>query len=185
MKFLDTMDHQFKIRIFDVNLRHNYYSKEIIDESLKRCEVFKCNEDELPILCNLAGVTNISPIAYFDYLQKRGIDCFIFTEGAKQSTIFLNNEISMKPTPKIEALDTVGAGDSFTASIISILMQGKSLDFTHEKAVEISAYVCTQLGAMPELSANLKLPPSYDGGFSWTRKWLSDEMESHHFSRLF
>ena len=69
----------------------------------------------------------------------------------------------MKPTPKIEALDTVGAGDSFTASIISILMQGKSLDFTHEKAVEISAYVSTQLGAMPELSANLKLPPSYDG----------------------
>lgn len=156
MKFLDTMDTQFKIRIFDVNLRRNYYTKEIIDESLKRCEVFKCNEDELPILCNLAGVTSISPIAYFDYLQKRGIDCFIFTEGAKQSTVFLNNEISMKPTPKIEALDTVGAGDSFTASIISLLMQGKSLDFAHEKAVEISAYVCTQLGAMPELSANIK-----------------------------
>ena len=103
-----------------------------------------------------AGIKNASAAAYRDYLAGRGIYCFIFTEGAKQSTVFLNDEISIKKTPVIKVVDTVGAGDSFTASLVSLLMQGKTLDFAHEKAVEISAYVCTQQGAMPELSTKLK-----------------------------
>ena len=156
MKFLDAMDEDNRIRVFDVNLRRNYFSKEVIEESLKRTEIFKCNEDELPVLCEIAGIKNASAAAYRDYLAGRGIYCFIFTEGAKQSTVFLNDEISIKKTPVIKAVDTVGAGDSFTASLASLLMQGKTLDFAHEKAVEISAYVCTQQGAMPELSTKLK-----------------------------
>ena len=156
MQFLDAMNKNCCIRVFDVNLRRNYFSKEVIEESLKRTEIFKCNEDELPVLCEIAGIKNISAAAYRDYLSERGIYCFIFTEGAKQSTVFLNDEVSIKKTPVIKAVDTVGAGDSFTASLVSLLMQGKSLDFAHEKAVEISAYVCTQQGAMPELSTKLK-----------------------------
>ena len=156
MQFLDAMNESCRIRVFDVNLRRNYFSKEVIEESLKRTEIFKCNEDELPVLCEIAGIKNATAQAYRDYLAARGIYCFIFTEGAKQSTVFLNDEISIKKTPVIKAVDTVGAGDSFTASLVSLLMQGKSLNFAHEKAVEISAFVCTQQGAMPELSTKLK-----------------------------
>ena len=156
MKFLDTMDEDKRIRVFDVNLRRNYFSKEVIEESLKRTEIFKCNEDELPVLCEIAGIKNASAAAYRDYLADRGIYGFIFTEGAKQSTVFINDETSIKKTPVIKAVDTVGAGDSFTASLVSLLMQGKNLNFAHEKAVEISAYVCTQQGAMPELTDQLK-----------------------------
>ena len=155
MKFLDAMPENLRLRVFDVNLRRQYYSENVINESLKRTEIFKCNEDELPLLCKIAGIDTPSPAAYRDYLRAKGIFCFIFTEGAKQSTVFLNDEISIVPTKKVDVVDTVGAGDSFTATLVSLLMQGKDLAFAHQKAVEVSAFVCTQQGAMPELPEDL------------------------------
>ena len=154
MSILDNMKKN-SIRVFDVNLRREYYSKEIIEESLKRTEIFKCNEDELPILCNLLGIKTRTCEAFNDYLQSRNIFCFIFTEGALQSTVFLNSEISVKKTPKVEVIDSVGAGDSFTATLVSRLLLGESLKIAHERAVKIAAYVCTQKGAMPVLPEEL------------------------------
>lgn len=154
MQILDAMP-KGSLRIFDVNLRRQYFSKEIIEESLKRTEIFKCNEDELPILCKFAGIEKTNATEYYKYLRNRGIDCFIFTEGSLQSTVFLNDEVSTLPTPKVEAVDTVGAGDSFTATIISRLMRGCSLKMAHQKACELAAYVCTQTGAMPDVPTKL------------------------------
>lgn len=154
MAFLDVMKEE-ALKVFDVNLRREYYSQEVIEDSLKRSDVFKCNEDELPILSEIAGLKDSNADRFFEYLQNRGIDCFIFTEGAKESTVYLNDEKSLLPTPKVEnVVDTVGAGDSFTATIISSLMKGDSLVNAHEKAVNIAAYVCTQKGAMPEIPYN-------------------------------
>ena len=59
-------------------------------------------------------------------------------------------EESILPTPKVLVKDTVGAGDSFTAAMIVGFARGNSLYDIHKKAVEISAFVCTQEGAMPE-----------------------------------
>ncbi len=154
MALLDAMP-KGSIRVFDVNLRREYYSKEIISESLKRTDIFKCNEDELPILCSFAGLEEKTPDAYWKYLQSLGISCFIFTEGALQSTVYLNDEKSVLPTKKVDAIDTVGAGDSFTATLVSRLMQGESLGSAHKKAIELSAYVCTKSGAMPAIPADL------------------------------
>ncbi|MBO5566132.1 MAG: carbohydrate kinase [Succinivibrio sp.] len=156
MALLDVMP-KGALRVFDVNLRRTYYSREIIEDSLKRTDIFKCNEDELPVLCELAGLENSTAEAYYDYLKSNGIYCFIFTEGAVQSTVYLNDEVSVLPTPKVDAVDTVGAGDSFTATLVSRLMQGDPLKKAHEKAVKISAYVCTQAGAMPDMPAELFL----------------------------
>lgn len=151
MNVLDAMPKD-SLKIFDVNLRRNYYSKSIIEESLKRSQIFKCNEDELPILCALADLKETSCNAYNQYLKNLGIKCFVFTEGAVQSTVYLNNEISVLKTPVVKnVVDTVGAGDSFTATLISQLMKGKSLREAHRKAVDLAAYVCTQKGAMPDV----------------------------------
>lgn len=157
MAILDAMKKD-SVRVFDVNLRRDYYSAEIIEESLKRTDIFKCNEDELPILGSLAKLETISADSYWEYLKKRGIYCFIFTEGASQSTVYLNDEKSVLPTPKVEAVDTVGAGDSFTATLVSQLMQGKSVKEAHRLAVKVAAFVCTRTGAMPELPEEIFLP---------------------------
>ncbi len=154
MQILDAMPKD-SIRIYDVNLRREFYSKKIIADSMARAEVLKCNEDELPVLAEIAGLKDASPAEYRRYLKDKGIDCFIFTEGAKQSTVWLNEEKSVLPTPKVEAIDTVGAGDSFTATVISCLMQGMELKKAHAAAARVSAYVCTQRGAMPDVPANL------------------------------
>ena len=65
MALLDAMP-EGALRVFDVNLRRNYYSKEIIEDSLKRTEIFKCNEDELPVLCKFAGLEKTDARAYFE-----------------------------------------------------------------------------------------------------------------------
>lgn len=84
-----------------------------------------------------------------------GIDCFIFNEGAEKSTVYLNDEVSVVKIPKVQVVDTVGAGDSFTATLVSKLMQGESLKAAHQKAVNLAPYVCTQQGAMPDITTEL------------------------------
>lgn len=144
------------LKVFDVNLRAKYYSKGVIEQSLKRSQIFKCNEDELPVLCELSGIKVNSADEYKKYLSDKGIDCFVFTEGALQSTVYLNDEKTVVQTPKVSnVVDTVGAGDSFTATLISSLMKGMSLIDSHTRAVNIAAYVCTQKGAMPYIPVSL------------------------------
>ena len=154
MALLDAMP-EGALRVFDVNLRREYYSREVIEESLRRAEIVKCNEDELPVLCGMAGIDGADPAAYYGFLRERGIFCFILTEGARQSTVWLNDEKSVLPTPHAEVADTVGAGDSFTATLVSQLMLGRSLPLAHRRAVGVSAFVCTQKGAMPEIPGKL------------------------------
>lgn len=75
----------------------------------------------------------------------------ILTCGVNGSYVFASQKVSFKKTPKVEIADTVGAGDSFTACFLADILAGKSVEEAHELAVEVSAYVCTQEGAMPAI----------------------------------
>ena len=65
--------------------------------------------------------------------------------------MFSGSSVSYLPTPKVKVKDTVGAGDSFTAAFVSSILQNKTIAEAHKTAVDISAFVCTQEGAMPRL----------------------------------
>ena len=80
----------------------------------------------------------------------------ILTCGTNGSYVFHAGGMSYQVTPKVEVADTVGAGDSFTGSFIGSILQGKSVAVAHETAVKVSAYVCTQKGAMPVVPEELK-----------------------------
>lgn len=156
LAFLDAMPKN-SVRVFDINLRENFFSQEVILNGLKRCEVFKCNDDELPVLCKLLELGDLEPAAFADYLDKQhGIHQFIYTCGEHGSDIFYNGEHSHVPTPKIQVVDTVGAGDSFTATFVALTVQGVNFKAAHQFAVKVAAFVCTQNGAMPVLSSELK-----------------------------
>lgn len=148
-RFLQEMRPESR-RVFDVNLRGHFYSREGIEDLLDLAGAVKCNEEELPLLCGFAGLGDASPEAYRAYLAARGISCFIYTEGAKGSTVFLEGERSFLAAPKEHAADTVGAGDSFTAAFFAGLLQGLSLRQAHALAAYVSAYVCTREGGMPD-----------------------------------
>ena len=75
----------------------------------------------------------------------------VLTCGVNGSYVFAPGCKSFQETPKVEVADTVGAGDSFTGTFCASILKGKSVEEAHKLAVEVSAYVCTQQGAMPEI----------------------------------
>jgi fructokinase len=81
----------------------------------------------------------------------------ILTCGVNGSYVFTPGNVSFVETPRVEVADTVGAGDSFTAAFISSIIKGKSIKEAHRTAVDVSAFVCTQNGAMPVLPEKYRL----------------------------
>lgn len=137
--------------VFDINLRQNFYSKEIIEKSMDFCNVLKLNEDELPVVCDLLKIEGESEEEQISYLIKHyNFKLVAFTKGAEGSLLMTANEKSYIKTPKVKVKDTVGAGDSFTAVMIINFAKGDSLKELHQKAVDISAFVCMRDGAMPK-----------------------------------
>lgn len=138
------------LRIFDINLRQHFYTKEVIDESMKRSNVLKINDEELIEIGRLFGYPNLDMNGKCrQLLSDYGLDMIVLTCGINGSYVFTNGEEAYLPTPKVAVADTVGAGDAFTGSFCAALLSGKSVAKAHELAVEVSAYVCTQSGAMP------------------------------------
>ena len=145
------------MKIFDINLRQNFYSKEVIQESLRRCNVLKINDEELVIIGRMFGYPGLDiENKCWLILGKYNLDMLVLTCGTNGSYVFTPGQMSFQETPKVEVADTVGAGDSFTRSFCAAILSGMPLTDAHRRAVEGSAYVCTQNGAMPELPARLK-----------------------------
>ena len=140
------------LKIFDINLRQNFYTKEVIRESLKTCDILKINDEELVTIGRLFGYPglDIENKCYL-ILGKYNLKMLVLTCGTNGSYVFAPGVKSFQPTPKVEVADTVGAGDSFTGTFASAILAGMPLKEAHELAVEVSAYVCTQPGAMPQL----------------------------------
>ena len=88
-------------------------------------------------------------------LGKYNLKILILTCGTRGSYVFIPGEMYFRPTPAVKVEDTVGAGDSFTASFISGILKGKTVPEAHRLAVETSAFVCSNKGAMPELPSSL------------------------------
>ena len=142
------------LKIFDINLRQNFYTKEIICESMKRCNVLKINDEELVTIGRLFGYPGLDiENKCWLILGKYNLDMLVLTCGVNGSYVFTPGEVSFQETPKVEVADTVGAGDSFTGTFCASILKGKSVKEAHKLAVEVSAYVCTQRGAMPKVPA--------------------------------
>lgn len=157
-RFLDVMsDTAGQYRVFDVNLRQGFYDKEILCNSMKRCNILKINDEELITVSRMFEYPGIDlEDKCRVLLSEYGLEILILTCGVNGSYVFTRGNVSFVNTPKIEVADTVGAGDSFTATFISAILRGKSIREAHELAVDVSAYVCTQNGAMPELPVSIK-----------------------------
>jgi fructokinase len=140
------------LRIFDINLRAKFYSKELIVLSLKHCNILKINSEELVIVAGLLNVELQEEVEFCKYLLAEfQLRIVILTRGVNGSYVITESETSFKPTPSIVVIDTVGAGDAFSAAFISAVIKNKSIRVAHKFAVEVAAFVCTQRGAMPLL----------------------------------
>ena len=156
-RFIDAMpvaDDTYKV--FDINLRQHFYTKEVIVNSLNKCNVFKINDEELEIVRDMFGYEGLSPKEICKaLLADYDLKILILTCGTDGSYVYTPSEESFVETPKVEVADTVGAGDSFTGAFMASILNGLGIREAHQKAVRVSAYVCTQNGAMPLLPEEL------------------------------
>lgn len=156
-RFLDAMNHDDEtLVVFDVNLRQGFYNKEILCESMQRCNILKINDEELVTVSRMFGYPGIDlQEKCWILLGKYNLKMLILTCGINGSYVFTPGSVSFLPTPQVEVADTVGAGDSFTAAFISSILRGRSVAEAHAAAVSTSAFVCTRNGAMPLLPPDL------------------------------
>ena len=137
------------LKVFDINLRQHYYSREIIERSLVHCNILKLNDEELVVLKDMFGAISLADDSFAAKLQQLyDIKIVIVTCGEKGSRVYYDDEVNFEPTPQVEVVDTVGAGDSFTAAFVATLLQGKTVVEAHRQAVAISATTCTHEGAI-------------------------------------
>lgn len=152
-RFLDTMpDEDGRLKIFDVNLRQDFYTNDILCQSFSKCNVLKINDEELVTVSRLFGYPGIDlRDKCWILIAKYNLKMLILTCGINGSYVFTPGKVSFVETPQVEVADTVGAGDSFTGAFCAAILNGASIPEAHQLAVDVSAYVCTQNGAMPEI----------------------------------
>ena len=144
------------LKIFDINLRQTFYDEEVIRASLKRCNILKINDEELVTIGRLFGYPGLDMSnKCWLILGKYNLDMLVLTCGVNGSYVFKPGAMTFIETPKVDVADTVGAGDSFTASFCAAILKGLSVSDAHQLAVETSAYVCTCNGAMPRIPTEL------------------------------
>ena len=144
-------------KIFDVNLRQGFYTKEILCNSMKKCNILKINDEELVTVSRMFGYPGIDlQDKCWILLAKYNLKMLILTCGVNGSYVFTPGEISFVETPKVEVADTVGAGDSFTAAFCAMLAAGYDIWPAQAFASKVAAFVCSCAGATPEYPAAAK-----------------------------
>jgi fructokinase len=143
-------------RLFDVNLRAPYYDAGLLVESLELANALKLNEEELPVVARLCGLAGGSPVEQLRALcQRFGLRLAALTQGPKGSVLVTAGDAWHAPAPKTRVVDTVGAGDAFTATLLVGILAGESMAAVNRRANVVAAYVCSQPGATPAIPASL------------------------------
>lgn len=144
------------LKVFDINLRQHDYNEDIIRHSLAHSDILKLNEEELPIVAHYFGFAGNEEQIIGQLLALYPLQYIIYTQGSRGSHIMNRTEASFMEAPPVKVSDTVGAGDSFTAAVVTGLLRGRPLTEIHRHANEVAAYVCTQPGATPILPDTLR-----------------------------
>lgn len=144
------------LRILDVNLRQNYYSKELIQESLALANVLKLNDTELPRLREMFGLPGDERAQIVELAERFVLKVVAFTRGARGSLLYRDGQWSEHDGIPTQVVDTVGAGDAFTAAMTIGLLSGWPLDEINRRCNELAAFVCSRAGAMPPIPDRLK-----------------------------
>jgi fructokinase len=138
------------LRVFDANLRQCFYNQDVIESSLELANILKINEDEIDV---------VSPETRDVEIEERlrlirsnyELSLVVYTMGRDGALLLSSREVSQFKPEAVKVIDTVGAGDAYTAVVAMGLCRTESLDAINRRACEVAAYVCTQEGATPRL----------------------------------
>ncbi|MEY2395268.1 MAG: fructokinase [Acidobacteriaceae bacterium] len=138
------------VRVFDVNLRQNFYSRQVLAESMRLATIVKLNHEELPKIMHLFEIASHGEMDSAQrLLSMHDLKLVCITRGDGGSLLISANECSEHAGIKVKVADTVGAGDAFTAAMVHGYLRGSSLKQINESANRVGAWVASQPGAMP------------------------------------
>ncbi|TDT89196.1 fructokinase [Pseudodesulfovibrio indicus] len=142
---------QHALKVYDINLRQDFYTPEIIAGSLDLADVLKINDDELRTVSSLFGLPSDERGALRALMERHSLRLAVLTRGGAGSLILSPDGESDLPGRKVAVADTIGAGDSFTAALVVGYLAGRSLDEINGFAARVAAYVCARPGGMPDM----------------------------------
>jgi len=140
------------LRVFDVNLRQRFYDAETIRTSLQMASAVKLNDEELPVVGELCGLRAVKPREMLIELTAQfDLRFAALTRGPRGSLLIAGAVEDDCPAPPTTVVDTVGAGDAFTATLVMGFLQGLPLKTINRHANAVASFVCSQQGATPVL----------------------------------
>lgn len=149
LRFLESVPAS-ALKIFDINLRQHFYTPEVLRRSLELADILKINDEEIVILSEMFGLGSDPHEACRRLIGQYSLRFVLLTKGAQGSEVISPEEIFPQGVGKVDVVDTVGAGDAFTAAFTVAYLRGDSLADAQKLAGEVTAYVCSHKGAMPE-----------------------------------
>jgi len=144
------------LKVFDINLRQTFFSEAIIRASLLHGNILKLSDEELPVLAGIFKLAGTVPEQLDALREMFDLQLIAYTRGPGGSLLYTGDATDDHPGCSCEAVNTVGAGDSFTAALCMGLLRRQSLAQANEHANRVAAYVCTCDGATPELPDGMK-----------------------------
>lgn len=154
LRFLDAASPAC-LRVLDVNFRQHYHCNDVVHHSLERADVLKLNDDEVPLLRKYVGGSEDVDEFLRDVLTRFDLRFAIMTLGEQGCRVVGKEGVFAARGEKQAVVNTVGAGDAFTAAFISCFINGANLQLCAEKANLVGGFVTTQDSGMPNL------PPSF------------------------
>lgn len=143
------------LRILDINLRQRFYDAKTVIRSLELANVLKLNDEELPVLTRLLKISGGEDDVMDALRDRYDLRVIALTKGAHGSVLIGPDGRSVHAGVAAKVVDTVGAGDAFTAALAVGLLRGLDLDDINDHANHVAAYVCSRPGATPEMPARL------------------------------
>lgn len=148
------------LRVFDVNLRPPYWDEETIRQSLALANVLKLNDEELPLVAAIFGWKESGRELLSRIVEAFELRLLVLTQGRDGATLMDNKgSYSQQPGREIKVVDTVGAGDAFTAAVVVGFYHAMPLDAINRWATRVAGYVASQPGATPDMPSELCYPP--------------------------
>ncbi len=135
--------------VYDVNLRQNYFNRDVIHQSLEMCNILKLNDEELPIIVQALGLECKEHNTIPALIEAYNLKLLVMTRGRDGSELYTENSVSRESASNVDIVDTVGAGDAFTAAVVVGVLNGKAIDEINNSASQLSGMVCRMPGAIP------------------------------------
>lgn len=140
------------LKVLDINLRTPFYDRQVIEFSLQAADVLKLNADELETISKVFCLRGKEDQILNDLMEKFSLQVIALTLGGEGSLIVTRDRVSRRSGYLVNVVDTVGAGDAFTAGLVEGLLKGFDIDEIGKFANQLASYVCSRPGAWVNIS---------------------------------